>query len=164
VPNKEVADAGGVASGRVRPAEPGPEVKRLEVFIGRWITEGYIVDEDGNPGAKIVASDVYQWAPGNFFVIHPAYGRVGDVGVGGVEIIRFEHATGRYLAQFLDSQGNANTSDLTSDGENWTWQGETTRCTGEFSVDGRTLTAHHERRTENGSWVPSMEVVLTKVE
>jgi hypothetical protein len=101
---------------------------------------------------------------GNFFVIHPAYGRIGDVGVGGVEIIRFEHATGRYLAQFLDSQGNANTSDLISDGENWTWQGETTRCTGEFSADGRTLTAHHERRAENGSWVPSMEVVLTKVE
>jgi hypothetical protein len=49
-------------------------------------------------------------------------------------------------------------------GDNWTWQGEATRCTGEFSADGRTLAAHHERRTENGSWAPSMEVVLTKVE
>ena len=29
--------------------------------------------------------------------------------------------------------------------------------------DGKTQTAHHERRTEDGSWVPSMEVVLTKV-
>ena len=103
--SKGTSDAGGVASGLVWPAGPGPEVKRLAVFIGRWITEGCLVDEDGNPGDKIVASDVYQWALGGFFVIHPAYGRIGDVGVGGVEIIGYDPATEQYWAQFCDSQG-----------------------------------------------------------
>jgi hypothetical protein len=57
---------GSVASGIVHPAEPGLEVKRLEVFIGRWINEGYVVREDGTPGSKILTSDVYEWAPGRF--------------------------------------------------------------------------------------------------
>jgi hypothetical protein len=32
-----------------------------------------------------------------------------------------------------------------------------------FSEDGATPTVHHEHRDQNGSRVPSMEVVLTKV-
>jgi hypothetical protein len=33
-----------------------------------------------------------------------------------------------------------------------------------FSDQGKTQTAHHERLDEQGNWVPSMEVTLTKVE
>jgi hypothetical protein len=45
-----------------------------------------------------------------------------------------------------------------------TEKGESTRSTSAFSADGKTQTAHHERYRDDGSWVPSMEVVLTKVE
>lgn len=65
--------------------------------------------------------------------------------------------------RFFDSQGNATTSELSLNGEQWVWQREDTRCTASFSADGRTQTAHHERRNEDGSWVASMDVVLTKV-
>jgi hypothetical protein len=51
----------------------------------------------------------------------------------------------------------------TFDGVRWIRKREDTRCTAEFSVDAKTQTAHHERRLEDGSWVPSLEVVLTKV-
>jgi hypothetical protein len=119
-----------VVSGIVRPVEAGPEVRRLEVLIGRWITEGHVLDDAGEPATRIVASDVYEWAPGRFF----------------------------------DSQVNATTSDLSFDGEHWIWERDDTRCTAEFSADGTIQTAHHERRLEDGSWIPSMEVVLTKVE
>jgi Protein of unknown function (DUF1579) len=164
MPTNSSQDAGSVASGVVHPTEPGPEIRRLELLIGRWINEGHLVDEAVQPGSKIVASDVYEWAPGGFFVIHPAYGRIGEVDVGGVEVIGYDPSTQIYWSQFFDSQGDASTSELTLDGEHWIWQGETTRCTSEFSADGKTQTAHHERRNEDGSWVPSMEVVLRKVE
>jgi hypothetical protein len=157
------AEPAAVSTGIVRPVEPGPEVKRLEVFIGRWITEGHLVEEDGAPGSAIVTSDIYQWAPGGFFVVHPAYGRIGDVGVGGLEIIGHDPGTGAYRTHFFDSQGNTSGQTLTPDGNQWIWEGEAARCTGIFGEDVRTLTAHHERLTEGGSWVPSMEVVLTKV-
>ena len=63
---------GSVASGIAHPAEPRGQT--AEVFIGRWINEGYVVQENGTPESKILVSDVYEWAPGRFFVIHPAYG------------------------------------------------------------------------------------------
>ena len=156
-------DSGSVVRGNIRPTEPGPEVRRLEVFIGRWVTEGHLIDDAGEPAGTIVASDVYEWVAGGFFIVHPAYGRIGRVGGGGVEIIGYDASTQRYWSQFFDSQGNATTSELSFDGRNWTWQREDTRCTASFSADGKSQTAHHERRNEDGSWVPSMEVVLTKV-
>jgi hypothetical protein len=108
--NGNQEDPGSVASGIVGPAKPSPEVKRLEVFSGRWINEGHVVQEDGTPGSKILASDVYEWAPGGFFVMHPAYGRIGDVGVGGVEIIGYDPASRKYRSHFFDSQGNSSVS------------------------------------------------------
>ncbi len=109
-------DAGSVVSGIIRPTEPGPEIRRLDVFIGRWITEGHVLDEAGEPSVRIVASDVYEWAPGGFFVIHPAFGRIGDVGGGGVEVIGHDASAQRYWTQFFDSQGNVSTTELALDG------------------------------------------------
>jgi hypothetical protein len=83
--------------------------------------------------------------------------------MGGVEIIGYDSASRKYRCYFFDSQDNSSVSELISDGETWAFQGADARCTSVFSEDGKTQTAHHERRDHNGSWVPSMEVVLTKV-
>jgi hypothetical protein len=94
----------------------------------------------------------------------PRYGRVGDIGVGGVEIIGYDPIGRRYQVHFFDSQGIASRHGLTIGGRTWIWQGEHTRCTGNFSEDGKTLTAHHERTDDGANWVPSMDVILRKVE
>lgn len=155
----------GVAAGRVdRAPTPGPEHERLNTIIGRWITEGHTINADGTPGVKIVASDVYEWLPGGFFVVHPAYGRIGDVGAGGLEIIGYDPARRKYQVHFYDSQGNVSQHDLTIHGDTWTWQGKHTRCTGVFSEDGKTQTAHHERTDDGVNWIASMDVTLRKVE
>jgi hypothetical protein len=80
---------GSVASGIVRPVTPGVEIRRLDILIGRWINVGHVVDGAGGLAEEIVTSDVYEWAPGGFFVMHPAYGRIGKVGVGGLEVIGY---------------------------------------------------------------------------
>jgi hypothetical protein len=63
------------------PPTPGPEHARLEVFIGKWINEGETVATTDAPSSKIVTSDVYEWIPGRFGVLHTAYGRIGDLDV-----------------------------------------------------------------------------------
>jgi hypothetical protein len=50
---------------------------RLDVFIGRWLTEGETVATAEAPSVRILASDVYEWGPGGRFIMHPAYGRIG---------------------------------------------------------------------------------------
>ncbi len=150
-----------------RRSQPGPEHQRLEVFIGKWINQGETVATADAPAVTILTSDVYEWMPGGFFVLHTAYGRIGDMDVGGTEIIGYDDARQQYTTQFFDSQGNISSQELTVDGERadtWTWSGERARCTASFSDLGKTQTAHHERLDEQGNWVPSMEVTLTKVE
>jgi hypothetical protein len=160
--NANPMDAGSVASGIVRPVEAGPEINQLEIFIGNWINEGYLV-EDGKPGGKILTSDVYEWAPGGFFVLHSAYGRLAGADVGGIEIMGYDQRSDEYRSWFFDSQGNATSSSLLHTNDSWIWQRETTRATSVFSDGGKTQTTLHER-LENGTWVPSMEVVLTRVD
>jgi hypothetical protein len=48
------------------------------------------------------------------FVMHPAYGRIGEVGVGGLEVIGYDPATGQYRTYFFDSQGNIITETLST--------------------------------------------------
>jgi hypothetical protein len=141
-----------------------PELERLSVFIGRWLTEGETVAQAGAPAAPIVASDVYEWAPGGHFVMHPAYGRVGAKGVGGLEVIGYDASTGQFQTHFFDSEGNTIRETLSYRDGVWTWEGRDVRCRGVFSDDGRTLTAHHERSDEGERWRPSMIVTLRKIE
>src|SRR5262249_4089848 len=114
----------GVSTGRLaEQRERSPELEQLNVFIGRWMTEGETVAEPGAPTVAIVASDIYQWLPGEYFVMHPAYGRIGAIAVGGVEIIGFDPETRQFQTYFFDSQGNASRQTLSCRENVWTWQG-----------------------------------------
>ena len=144
--------------------QPGPEHQLLEVFLSKWINEGSTVASADTPSVKILTSDVYERMPGRFFVLHTAYGRIGDLDVGGVEIIGYDAASQTYRTHFFDSQGNISSQELTEDHGVWRWRGEQTRCTEVFTDQDKTQTAHHERLDEQGNWVPSMEVTLTRVE
>jgi hypothetical protein len=159
IPEGEVTN-----DGTSRPMQPAPELAPLGVFIGRWITEGETVGDADAPAARIVASDVYQWVPGGRFVMHPAYGRIGSVPVGGLEVIGYDASTGHFETHFFDSNGNAARETLSCRDGVWTWQGSRVRCRGVFSDDGRTLTAHHERSEDGEHWRPSMTVVLRKID
>jgi Protein of unknown function (DUF1579) len=141
-----------------------PELESLNVFIGRWLTEGETVAEPGASATSIVASDIYQWAPGGHFVMHPAYGRIGSVPVGGLEVIGYDPSTGQFQTHFFDSDGNTAHETLSFRDGVWTWQGSRVRCRGVFSDNGRTLTAHHERSDNGEDWKPSMTVTLRKIE
>ena len=136
----------------------------LDAWVGRWISEGHVINDDGSPGPAIITSDVYEWAPGGFFIVHSAYGRIGEFGVGGVEIIGYDETSGGYRSHFFDSQGNATVSSLVARGDTWTYQGDTTRATVEFSDNHRVQTVLHERTDDGTTYSLSMKVILIKVE
>ena len=60
------------------------------------------------PPVPILTSDVYEWAPGGFFVVHSAFGKIGETGVGGVKIIGVDGQA--YRSTFYDSFGNVHRS------------------------------------------------------
>ena len=152
-----------VVTARVTTTTRPAALDRLEVFIGRWITEGETADAEAAP-MRIVASDVYQWVPGRHLVMHPAYGRIGQVGVGGLEVIGYDPSTDQFRTHFFDGQGNIITEVLSYRDGMWIWQGAHARCTGVFTEGGRILTARHERSDDGIHWVPSMTVTLRRVD
>ena len=95
----------------------GDAHRALDAWIGRWINQGHTIDEHGNAGLPITTSDVYEWAPGGFFVVHTAYGRIGDFGGGGVEVIGYDAASGEYVSHFFDSAGNRSTHRIVANGD-----------------------------------------------
>jgi hypothetical protein len=135
--------------------------RALEVLIGNWINEGQTVQTAQIPSAAILTSDVYQWAPGGFFVVHSAYGKIGDAGVGGVEIIGVDGDA--YLSTLYDSFGNVHRSRVEIDGEVIRWIGDRTRCTATITDGGTTQVARHESSADGVSWTPSMDVTLSKI-
>jgi Protein of unknown function (DUF1579) len=137
---------------------------RLSVFIGRWLTEGETVATPERPSVKIFASDVYEWGPGGQFIMHPAYGRIEEQDVGGLEVIGYDPATEQFRTHFFDHTGNVITETLTFRDGTLEWQAMHHRCKGVFTDNGRTLTAHHERLDDGKRWAPSIIVTLRKVE
>ncbi len=127
------------------------------------MNEGYTIDGNGDRGVPINTSDVYEWAPGRLFILHTAYGRIGDYDVGGIEIIGFDEESGTYLSHFFDSQGNVMRSTLSVEGQRWTFEGDSTRGTVDFSNSDRVQTVLHERTDDGRHYVASMRVTLTKV-
>ena len=157
--------ATGVVTAQVTNTPRPAALERLEVLIGRWITEGETADgPEAATRMQIVASDVYQWVTGRHFVMHPAYGRIGQVGVGGLEVIGYDPSTGQFRTHFFDGQGNIITEALSYRDGKWIWQGAHARCTGVFNEGGTILTARHERSDDGIHWVPSMTVTLRKVD
>jgi hypothetical protein len=151
-----------IRSQRERQAR-GLEYDRLEMLIGKWINVGKTEPMGNEPPLDITTSDIYEWLPGKYWILHPAYGRVGNMDVGGVEIIGYDRETDKYVSHFYDSRGNSSEHEINVDGDTMTWKGRDTGCTAVFTEKGKVQTAHHVRLDKNGRCIPSMEVVLTKV-
>jgi hypothetical protein len=113
------------------------------------------------PSVPILTSDVYEWAPGGFFVVHSAFGKIGDSAVGGVEIIGVDGEA--YRSRFYDSFGNVHHSRLEIEGDVIRWTGDRTRCTVTLTDDGMTQVGRHESSADGVSWTASMDVTLRKI-
>jgi hypothetical protein len=135
--------------------------RALDVLIGKWINDGQTVKTAQVPSAPILTSDVYEWAPGGFFIVHSAYGKIGDASVGGVEIIGVDGDA--YFSTLYDCFGNVHRSRVEIDGEVIRWVGDRTRCTATITDGGATQVARHESSTDGVSWTPSMDVTLRKI-
>ena len=143
------------------PPRPGPELARLEPFVGTWRTEGEVLESESSPALRIAGTDSYEWLPGGFFLLHRVDVRIGGEPVQALEVIGWDAERGRYFMRSYDSQGNTGEMHAFLRDGTWTFCGAAERFTGGFAEDGRTLSGRWERR-EEGQWLPWMDVRLAK--
>jgi hypothetical protein len=147
--------AAGVEDTDQKAAVRGSRQQALAVLIGKWINEGHTIGTGEIPSVPVLSSDTYEGAPGGFFVVHTAFGKIGEASVGGVEIIGVDGDA--YRSTFYDSFGNVHRSRLEIDGDVLKWAGDRTRCTVTMTDDGITQIARHEASTDGVNWTASME-------
>ena len=145
-------------------SRPGPEHKRLQVFVGKWNTEGQTRPTDYAPSVKVHAVDEYEWFPGEFFLLHRITARIGDEEMRGIEIIGYDEDTDIYPMYFFDDKGTTTISQLRRRDDNtWTIAADTERATIKFDESRESFTAAWERKNIAARWQPWMDVKLTKV-
>ena len=86
-----------------RAPTPSPQTQRLGALVGRWRSEGHIVGEVPVP---ITGTDIYEWLPGGFFLVHRVDVVVGIQQVQALELIgEYDPATDSFTGRAYDADG-----------------------------------------------------------
>lgn len=144
--------------------KPDPALSHLNVFVGKWMTEGLITESPSGPAVKLKAIDTYEWLPGGFFLIHHVDGLIGDKEVKTIEIIGYDASKQVYFTHAYDNHGSMASYYANLLGRDWKITGNTERFSGKFSVDGNTLIGTWELLGNDEEWTHWMDIRLTKVE
>lgn len=145
---------------------PSGAQERLGLLVGRWHTQGWTREEEGNPAQRIDAIDTYDWLPGRVALLHGVDASVGDRRVEGAEIIGYDPARGHYVTQYFGTDGptayDASLSQADDGAAVWEMRSESTRFRGSFDADGGIITGHWERLGADSAWQPWMDITLTR--
>jgi hypothetical protein len=153
-----------------RPSVPGPEHKRLEVFLGKWNLEGQQYDGLVGSAAKIAAVETYEWLPGRFFLVHHFDGQVGDGDAACIEIIGYDASSRTYPAHTFYNNGQANEWQGHEHEGIWTFTGDwpmadesmKVRCTIVFSNAGNVRTGKWDYSSDGSKWQTFWDVKARK--
>lgn len=155
-----------------QPTKPGPEYRRLDVFVGTWNLEGQQYDGPFGPAAKVTAVETYEWLVGGLFLIHRFGGRLEAAEIACVEIIGYDYSSQSYPRYSFYSDGKTNEwRGREADGA-WTLIGDSlmedkslkVRCTTVFSNAGKTMNAKWEYSSDGSRWQTFWDTEATKAE
>jgi hypothetical protein len=155
--------------------KPSPQTQRLGALVGRWRSEGHVVGES----VPIVGTDVYEWLPGEFFLVHHVDVTVGDQPVQAIELIgEVDPETGAFIARTYDNEGAVTIMHATVDDAGvWTFTGGpdiapaaqpyedsvAVRSILTIAEDGNSMHADWQRSTDGTTWEPWMDMSFTRM-
>jgi hypothetical protein len=126
------------------------DIAAFQPLIGAWTTSGRTVE-----GVTIEGSDVYEWLPGERFVVHHVNVRMGGQQVDVLEVIG-EPDGDAFLMRSFDHQGGTAVMRATVDDAGvWTIAGPIERAT--LVVADSTMSATWERNV-GGTWEAWMDM------
>jgi len=107
--------------------KPGPEVKKLDYFVGTWTSDATIAQGPWGVGGKFSSTETSEWMDGNFFVVsHSDFKMPAELGGDGKEmsIMGYDTQQNVYIYEGFNSQGHHESSKGTVSGDTWTWTSE----------------------------------------
>jgi hypothetical protein len=107
--------------------QPGPDVKKLEYFVGRWTSTGDFKPGPMGAGGKMTVTNNCEWFPGGFFVVCRSQGTTPMGSTQGLGILGYNTERKHYTYYAIDNSGMPPEPVRGAfAGDTWTWEGEGT--------------------------------------
>ncbi len=103
---------------------PGPEVKKLDYFVGTWTMDGTVAQGPWGPGGKFSSTIANEWMAGNFFLVgHSDFKMPPEIGGEGKSTSFKGYDTNENVYTFAEfnSQGRREVSKGSLSGDTWMW-------------------------------------------
>ena len=103
---------------------PGPEHKKLDMFVGSWTLDGDIKPNSMGPGGKLVENEKCEWMDGGFFVVCHADFKGTSMSGTGISMMGYSTDDKAYTYREFNSYGEFEDSRGSFDGDTWVWSSD----------------------------------------
>jgi len=149
--------------------KPGPEVKKLDMFVGSWTLDGDMKATPMGPGGKMTETEKCEWMEGGFFVLCHADFK-GSMGSGsGITVMGYSTEDKIYTYREFNSWGEFTDSKGAVDGDTWTWTNDekmgNMTMKGRFTMKITSSTSYnftYEMSEDGTKWTSVLEGKATK--
>jgi len=109
------------AAAMAQTPKPGPELKKLDVFVGAWTLAGTLKPGMMGSGGTMTENEKCEWMEGGFYLVcHSDYKSTMGNGVG-LSVMGYSADDKTYTYREFNSVGEFDDSKGTVDGDTWTW-------------------------------------------
>lgn len=149
---------------------PGPEHKRLEVFVGTWKMDATMQPSPMGPGGKMTGTETCTMFDGGYHLTCESSGSGAMGNVKGHVILTWDRNTKQYRYFAVNNMPDAEQATGTVSGNTWTWTGKTDLGPGKtfhsrFTMIETSPTVHKmtwEMSEDGKAWKVVMEGTSTK--
>ena len=107
--------------------QPGPEVQKLAVMVGRFRNEGEVKAGSmglNTPAMKVRGTDECRWTAGGFGLVCTYTYDIGGTKWGGTSLLYYDSSSKIYRYHALYNTGEFQDQTGRVSGDTWTWTGE----------------------------------------
>lgn len=143
---------------------PGPEVKKLDVFVGSWTLDADYKTQSG-AGGKITESEKCEWMEGNFFLVCHTDFKSGMGNGSGISVMGYSVEDKIYTYRAFNSWGEFEDSKGAVDGDTWTFTSTEKFGSGRFTMKFTSATSYSvtfDMSKDGTNWSTVMEGKASK--
>jgi hypothetical protein len=153
------------------PAKPGPELRKLAVYLGQWKSEAESKAGPLGPADKITGRATGEMIFRGFFLEWRWKDQGTTTGTRGFEILSYDPLNKNYASSSYSDDGSASSGAYVIEGNISTFLGKLVvggkqygwRATEVFAADLMTFTRKEEISVDGKTWIPSNECKFTKL-
>lgn len=102
--------------------KPGPEHKKLDIFVGSWTLDGDVKPGPEGPGGKVTENETCEWMEGQFFIVCHVKFTSAVMGNGSeLSFLGYSTDDKAYTYRAFNSWGEFEDARGTWDGDTITW-------------------------------------------